>query len=132
MCNGKSLSITRNLYQALREIRHPTETTLLWADAICLNQKDESEKRHQVKQIGRVFESAKRVLAWLGTDDEGIAKESFTTIQETVKCIKGLLGPRDDHRYLILESSCPLYRNAGTHVQEAACNGEFHCSLNWS
>jgi Heterokaryon incompatibility protein (HET) len=52
-CNRKSLWITPNLFDALHAIRHPTQTTLLWADAISINQKDETEKGHQVRWMSK-------------------------------------------------------------------------------
>jgi hypothetical protein len=81
ICNGDSLEITNSLAGALTAIRHATLTTLLWADAICINQSDEEEKGHQVKQMGKVYENAKRVIVWLGPDTAGIASETFEFIK---------------------------------------------------
>jgi hypothetical protein len=38
----------------------------LWIDALCINQENSSERNHQVQQMGRIYSSATRVLAWLG------------------------------------------------------------------
>jgi Heterokaryon incompatibility protein (HET) len=83
-CNGKRLPITRNLFDVLHTIRHALEIKLLWADAICINQKDDTEKGHQVKRMGEVYENAKRVLIWLGRDEEAMAEDCFALIRETV------------------------------------------------
>ncbi|KAK7722801.1 hypothetical protein SLS63_009196 [Diaporthe eres] len=77
------LSITRNLSDALRALRryHPAagdpEGTLasslsrvLWIDAICINQANSAEKGPQVAMMGSIYQSASRVIAWLGPEDE--------------------------------------------------------------
>jgi predicted nucleic acid-binding protein len=33
--NEKTAYVTRNLFAALRKLRHPTETAYLWVDALC-------------------------------------------------------------------------------------------------
>lgn len=38
----------------------------IWADAICINQKDTSEKSWQVAMMGKIFSQAHQVLIWLG------------------------------------------------------------------
>jgi hypothetical protein len=85
MCNGRRVPITVNLADALQTIRDSKRPKRLWVDAICINQKNDEEKGHQVKRMGNVYENAKRVLVWLGHDKEGIAKDSFKLIQETNK-----------------------------------------------
>ena len=39
---------------------------VLWIDAICINQESVEEKQLQVPLMGRVYNLAKRVIAWLG------------------------------------------------------------------
>ena len=39
---------------------------LLWVDSICINQTDNDEKNHQVRIMGRIFNSACMVVIWLG------------------------------------------------------------------
>ncbi|KAK8151974.1 heterokaryon incompatibility protein-domain-containing protein, partial [Phyllosticta citribraziliensis] len=36
-----------------------------WTDRICLNQKDEKEKAHQIPRMGDIFQNATQVVAWL-------------------------------------------------------------------
>jgi hypothetical protein len=43
---------------------------VLWADALCINQKDTEEKNAQVEQMKLVYESARQVLGWLGAEEE--------------------------------------------------------------
>lgn len=35
---------------------------------VCINQADIEEKGHQVKQMGRIYSNATRVLIWLDPD----------------------------------------------------------------
>ena len=56
---------TSNLDRALRRLRHPTETRVLWVDAICINQSDDGEKAKQIPLMARIFRGASRVLGWL-------------------------------------------------------------------
>jgi hypothetical protein len=37
----------------------------LWADALCINQSDPEEKKHQVGQMGTIYGSAELVIGWL-------------------------------------------------------------------
>jgi len=60
--NGKRLAITENLYIALRNIRIEDEDRILWVDAICIDQKNERERGHQVQQMGDIFSRAEQVI----------------------------------------------------------------------
>jgi hypothetical protein len=78
------MTITKGLFEALCALRQTVSTRRLWADAICINQKDDIEKGHQVKKMGKVYENAKGVPVWLGTDPHGSAKDCFQLIRETL------------------------------------------------
>ncbi|KAL8992318.1 MAG: hypothetical protein Q9188_007616, partial [Gyalolechia gomerana] len=67
-CNGKHLSITSNLGKALRYLRSEKETRALWIDAVCINQADNEEKRHQIALMGDVYTKAHQVIAWIGEE----------------------------------------------------------------
>ena len=81
-CNKRIVPITRSLEGALRQFRHPRTIRRLWADALCINQEDLAEKSEQVKNMGRVYRNAMKVLVWLGDDTETIAPEVFKMITE--------------------------------------------------
>ena len=61
-----SLPITASLHDALQRFRLPGMVRRLWADAVCINQSDLSEKAVQVGLMGQVYASAAQVLVWLG------------------------------------------------------------------
>jgi hypothetical protein len=93
ICDGRIIEVTVNLADALSHIRDRAESRFVWADAICINQEDDTEKGHQVKRMGKVYESAEEVLVWLGNDSEGIAEDCFNLIRETNEYL--------DHQYEI-------------------------------
>lgn len=67
--NGKEIKITSNLFDALKHIRAGLETnatSILWVDALCINQEDATEKGHQVAQMSELYEQAMKVICWLG------------------------------------------------------------------
>lgn len=64
------LSIRKNLGTALRHLRDGTSSRSLWIDAISINQEDNMEKLHQVQKMSEIFQSASRVVIWLGEETE--------------------------------------------------------------
>ena len=64
------LKITRSLASALRKFQDNKEPRLLWADAVCINQSDVSERSVQVALMHKIYGNAKQVLVWLGPGDE--------------------------------------------------------------
>jgi heterokaryon incompatibility protein (HET) len=55
-----------NLYLALKQLRSTDEPIYLWADAICINQKDGLEKSHQLPRMLDIYSNARSVCIWLG------------------------------------------------------------------
>ena len=74
-CNGHRIPISENLYTILRRIRRPDYSILVWADALCINQLDDSERTHQVRLMGEIYKNSAETVIWLGeqgpTDDTG-------------------------------------------------------------
>lgn len=64
--------------------RHESEPITLWADAICINQRDDVEKSLQVAQMGRVYSAAESVIVWLGEeeDDCHLVAKLLTAVRE--------------------------------------------------
>ena len=69
-CNGAACSVTANSAIALRYLRLRDRERIIWVDAICINQKDDSEKTHQVGQMRGVYTGAEQVVVWLGEEHE--------------------------------------------------------------
>lgn len=68
-----TLSVTRNLHEALVQLRDRFIDRVLWIDAICINQADLDERSCQVASMARIYAIASRVLVWLGpAGDDGV------------------------------------------------------------
>jgi hypothetical protein len=67
---GKRLPISANLDRALRRIRHTEQNLCLWVDAICINQDDADEKEKQISMMLQIYQSARRVVAYLGEQSD--------------------------------------------------------------
>lgn len=64
------IGITTNLSKMLQNMRHPLHTRRLWVDALCINQKDDVEKSHQIPLMFQIYQQASRVVIWLGDSIE--------------------------------------------------------------
>jgi hypothetical protein len=87
LLNGKSHSVTTNLVNAMRGVYHHCaeggEGPWLWADAVCIDQANTTEKSHQVPLMGRIYSDAQRVFCWLGDTKE---------VSEAVEAINRVAG----------------------------------------
>jgi hypothetical protein len=93
ICNESQLQITANLEAALRHLRRPETNRILWADAICINQADSSERSQQVQIMRCIYEDAKRVLVWLGERSRS-SRIALSLVGEFVEAIlKALKDP---------------------------------------
>ncbi|KAI8716452.1 HET domain-containing protein [Fusarium sp. LHS14.1] len=66
-----TIKLSASLHATLRCIRHEKQPVLLWADGICINQRDDNEKAEQIRLLPQVFQRATCVLACLGSDSKG-------------------------------------------------------------
>ncbi|KAK0730916.1 heterokaryon incompatibility protein-domain-containing protein, partial [Lasiosphaeris hirsuta] len=71
MCDGRPSKITQNLHDAFSTFRITDSTVTFWADALCINQKDNKEKSYQVSLMWKIFSQARQVRVWLGPDQGG-------------------------------------------------------------
>lgn len=84
ICNDQCLWITRNLAEALRQVRLPHHSRFLWADAVCINQDDTHERESQVRMMAYIYERAGCVLVSLGSDN-GDAEYGFGVLRSLSK-----------------------------------------------
>lgn len=68
--SGQRLMIPKSLDMFLRTVRRPTGYVRLWIDFICIDQKNEEERKRQLPRMLEIFESADAVACWLGEGDE--------------------------------------------------------------
>ncbi|KAK7927500.1 hypothetical protein PG985_004498 [Apiospora marii] len=73
LCAGQRLPVTDSCHAALVHLRSRLWTRTIWADAICVDQAEHeagtTERNCQVKQMGRIFHNASRVIVWLDQAD---------------------------------------------------------------
>ncbi|KAI0163271.1 heterokaryon incompatibility protein-domain-containing protein [Pestalotiopsis sp. NC0098] len=80
----QSLRITKNLELVLRDLRLVDQDRLLWVDGLCIDQKNDREKTHQVRQMRDIYQRAESVLFYLGHSKEPqhILHNTMLAIQE--------------------------------------------------
>ncbi|KAE9364240.1 HET-domain-containing protein [Stipitochalara longipes BDJ] len=71
-CHDMRIWVTRNCELALRYLRKEDSDRVLWVDAICINQKDDKERGHQVRLMRNVYSKAVEVLVWLGESSKDV------------------------------------------------------------
>lgn len=74
------MQITPNLRDALR--KWMGTPTLLWIDAICINQQDILERNQQVNLMATIYQRATIVRVWLGNDEKNDAPTVFKAFEE--------------------------------------------------
>lgn len=82
-----SLQLTASLYAALKRLRYANRERRLWADQICINQKDLDERSQQVQFMNMIYKHASHVLVWLGQDEIGpdgksVAESAFSLVRK--------------------------------------------------
>ncbi|RYO75500.1 hypothetical protein DL764_010383 [Monosporascus ibericus] len=95
ICNGIHVPVGRNLFSALWTLRYGDRSRFIWADALCINQNDNTERSRQVQRMSSIFENASRVVIWLGNDEEGIVSEAFSGICVVVNAWRESAGRTD-------------------------------------
>ncbi|CAK1356397.1 unnamed protein product [Cercospora beticola] len=82
-----SLSITRSLDVALRNLRTVDVERTIWVDAICINQEDLHERSIQVRRMGEIYKYAARVVVWLerASNDSTVALSALQRLGEGVE-----------------------------------------------
>ncbi|KAF2160006.1 hypothetical protein M409DRAFT_29616 [Zasmidium cellare ATCC 36951] len=71
---GRPILVGKNLHSALRHVRSRDmlQPTIVWADAICINQMDLVERSRQVILMRALYTNAKRIILWQGEGTEVI------------------------------------------------------------
>lgn len=99
--NDQKMSITANLYLALKSLRYPHSDRILWIDAICIDQSNVKERNHQVAQMSDIYKQASRVIFFLG--NATFTTDAFMQFMQLVQqeCSKYAYRSwtRDDERW---------------------------------
>lgn len=77
----ESVSITRNCFEAIRQLRQVDRPRTVWIDAVCINQTSLIERGHQVEIMPHIYQQAATVIVYLGEseDDSDVAMEYLGT-----------------------------------------------------
>ncbi|OAQ64045.1 heterokaryon incompatibility protein (HET) domain-containing protein [Pochonia chlamydosporia 170] len=68
-CAGERIAIYQNLFEALVQLRETQEQSPLWVDAICIDQRNDEERNHQLLLMPSIYHQASWVVIWLGRSD---------------------------------------------------------------
>ncbi|KAL2017902.1 hypothetical protein VTK56DRAFT_1558 [Thermocarpiscus australiensis] len=123
-CAHKVLHVTASLYTALKRLRHADRERILWADAVCINQKDNDEKGRQVQLMSRIYAQPTRVLIWLGEDTAGL-----DGLAECLRGAKEVLPPETHDFEVLYENSKEVFLEANRLRREGKPNFLDH---NWA
>lgn len=61
--------MTDNLASAIRQLRYPDYRRPVWADVICIDQKNTLQRTQQVSMMGDIYRLANPVFAFLGPEE---------------------------------------------------------------
>jgi hypothetical protein len=70
--DDRPLQVTKSLESALRHMRDDKRILNVWADGICINQKDYTEKAFQVDLMGRIYATALQTVIFLGEGEHSV------------------------------------------------------------
>jgi hypothetical protein len=80
---GQVIQVTRNFRDAFRVFN--ITPTLVWADALCINQQDITERNQQVNMMSTIYRKATNVAVWLGPDEHNDAPAMFEDIKALIE-----------------------------------------------
>ncbi|KAI9650393.1 hypothetical protein NHQ30_000407 [Ciborinia camelliae] len=91
--NGKNITVRKNLFDALKQIRLPKTDRYIWIDALCINQTCVKERNAQIQIMGQIYSGASRVIVWLGN-----AMDDSDTAMTMLQDITAQVVLRKNHR----------------------------------
>ena len=114
------LFVTANLFEAIKSLRDTQKPRNFWADAICMDQNNDTEKSQQLPLMSRIYSEADNVYVWLGKPEDDTPKafklmrdlrqwRKFPTIVESTNCdewvafAKRMDRPWFDRRWVVQE-----------------------------
>lgn len=97
-----TLEIQVNLDKALRHLRQPDKPLLIWVDAVCINQTDNTEKGQQVGLMAEIYGSASQTYVWLGPSANGsdLAMDTLRKVGRVMLKEGSGTSPRQQFEYL--------------------------------
>lgn len=96
LVDNEDIPIPASAAAALRCMRSPVETLILWIDCICIDQNNDHEKGHQVGLMADIFQNSCGTLAHLGDGDGNTAKRAFEDLTKVAEAwLESLNGERE-------------------------------------
>jgi Heterokaryon incompatibility protein (HET) len=80
LVNCTPFRATYNMASALRRLRSPESTRVVWVDAVCINQQDIRERNSQVLLMSRIYSECSSCIIWLGEEDNQ-SRAAFQLLQ---------------------------------------------------
>lgn len=83
--DGAPFFITPALHGALKRLRKQDESVMIWADALCIDQRNKTELSQQVAMMATIYSQADSVAVWLGreSDDSELAMKLIREISKS-------------------------------------------------
>jgi hypothetical protein len=83
--NAYDYSVLPSLFTALRRLRHPEASRVMWIDALCINPADVAEKSIQIQMMGKIYLHAGELVVWLGEEEEdsSLAMKTIRSVSAT-------------------------------------------------
>ena len=69
--------MTTNLLTALRHLRDSNDISLLWVDALCIDQVNVREENIQIQLMSLLYSKAASVLIWLGDNEVVVLRSTI-------------------------------------------------------
>ena len=98
--NNVQITVTVNLEEALQRLRR-LNVTRVWVDALCINQNDNQEKSHQIRNMVSIYSKAITTYTWLGEqefDNAAIALQFLQRASTNNMKVEDLWPMQPQHR----------------------------------
>ena len=66
LCGSTHLEVTKHCYDALNSLYRQYGPITIWIDAVCINQRDDTERGEQILLMEKIYAWAMTVYIWLG------------------------------------------------------------------
>jgi len=74
------LAVTANVFEIIRSRAFFLKVSLIWIDAVCINQTDMPEKTGQIQLMRAIYQQASWVIVWLGSSPDPTKAMDFISI----------------------------------------------------
>ncbi|PMD50557.1 uncharacterized protein K444DRAFT_621929 [Hyaloscypha bicolor E] len=108
-CSSGEKYVRSNLFVALKRFRRKDKETIMWIDALCIDQDDPHERSAQVKQMHELYIQAEKVRIWLGDGStaakEGSPKDCFNFLRRILGELDKLLDDLGKENTAVMEAA---------------------------